>query len=84
MNSNSIENEKTTDREVIHSSHCSQCNSMGLENAYPKLLGFGYIYIPRVLRALSWFILIVHVGLAPWLAIYYSKLDSYPVQNINP
>jgi len=57
---------------------------MGLENAYPKLLGFGYIYIPRVLRALSWFILIVHVGLAPWLAIYYSKLDSYPVQNINP
>ena len=84
MNSNSIENEKTTDKEVIHSSHCSQCNSIGLENAYPQLLGFGYIYIPRVLRALSWFILIVHGGLAAWVAIYYANLDSYPVQNINP
>ena len=84
MNSNSIENEKTTGKEVIHPSHCSQCNSVGLDHFYPQLSGFGYIYVPRILKAFSWFILIVHIAFAGWVACYYGNLDRYPVHNLNP
>jgi hypothetical protein len=84
MNSNSLEKEKTTGKEVIHPSHNSQWNPMGLDQGYPQPPGFGYIYIPGVLRALSWFILIAHGVLAFWVAIYYGNLDRYPLHDINP
>lgn len=84
MNSKPIENENTNEEEVVQPPHRSQYNSMELDHVYSQLSGFGYVYIPGVLRVLSWFILIVHGAFAGWVACYYGNLDRYPVQNLNP
>ncbi len=84
MNSKPIENERTNGEEAVQPPHRSRYNSMELDHVYSQLSGFGYVYIPGVLRAFSWFILIVHFAFAGWVACYYGNLDRYPVQNLNP
>ena len=84
MNSKPIENERTNGEETVQPPHRSRYNSMELDHVYSQLSGFGYVYIPGVLRVLSWFILIVHFAFAGWVACYYGNLDRYPVQNLNP
>lgn len=84
MNSKPIKNEETNGEEVVQSPHRSRYNSMELDHVYSQLSGFGYVYIPGVLRVLSWFILIVHGAFGGWVACYYGNLDRYPVHNLNP
>ncbi len=83
MHANSPENEKSTPIESTILSYPGQSDSIPKHQIFNQPSGFGYVYIPGLLRGISWFIFIFHAALAAWIATNYGNLDSAYIQNIN-
>ena len=58
-------------------------NAPQVEEVSSQLSGYGYIYMPTLLKSVSWIFFLVHIIGAVWVLLSYSNLDKYPAQNIN-